>query len=82
MTSRDSMYKKPLERYLCGKINEFHPRTVKSIHIRRVAADDDGCNWEIIETMPQMTPKVAIEVDHHVIAPARDAINLKPQRSK
>lgn len=82
MTSRDSMYKKPLERYLRGKINAFHPRTVKSILIRRVAADGDGCNWEVIETMPQMTPKLAIEIDHHVIEPARDAVNLKPQRSR
>jgi hypothetical protein len=70
------MYKKPLEHYLLGKINEFHPQMIKSIRICRVAVDDHGCNWEIIDTMPPMTPGMAIEIDHHVIALARDAVNL------
>jgi len=76
MTSRVTMYKKPLERYLADKINELHPHMVKRIHICRVAADEHGCNWEIVDTIPPPTPEIAIALDREVISPVREMINL------
>lgn len=76
MTSRMTMYKQPLERYLANKINERHPQLVLSIRICRVAADADGCNWKVIESIPQAPPEMAFELDCEIIEPLREIINL------
>lgn len=76
MTRRITMYKKPLERYLAGKINALHPRMIQYVHICRVPADEQGCNWEVVNTVPHPTPEIAIELDREVISPMRETINL------
>jgi hypothetical protein len=70
------MYREPLERYLLHKINELYPHMLEGIHMGRIAADAHGCNWEVTETIPPATAKMAIEIDRNIIGPAREMINL------
>lgn len=74
--ARATMYQEPLERYLLTKINSTAPIKIDGVHIRRLNADQDDCNWDLAATQPPLPLDLAAELNRKVILPIRNAINL------